>query len=154
MPIYGEASTPIRWENTIAPFFETISVIRGDNEKCCFHEPEKDLPSALYVDDWLVEGEEDGISWLFDKLDDRFDCKGVEWFDLKSSIDYLGMTVSQDGTYLYMSMSAYVLKCLKEQGWEDLKPANTPIDCSIDPGAPAVSPEIKHTIMKAIGMLG
>ena len=82
-------------------------MIRGDNEKCCFHEPDKDLLSVLYVDDCLGEGEEDDISWLFDKLDDRFDCKGAEWLDPNSSIDYLGMTVSQDDTYLYMSMSDY-----------------------------------------------
>ena len=153
-PIYGEASAPIRWENTIAPFFETINMSRGENEKCCFHEPDKDLLAVLYVDDALGDGEEDDISWLFAKLDDRFECKGAEWLEPDSSVDYLGMTVSQDDTYLYMSMSEYILKCLKELGWEDLKPASTPIDCPIDPDAPAVSPEIKHMAMKAIGMLG
>ena len=51
-------------------------------------------------------------------------------------------------------MSDYIHKCLKELGWENVKPLSTPIDCAIDANAPAVSPEIKHMAMKAIGMIG
>ena len=153
-PIYGEASAPILWENTIAPFYGTIGMVRGENEKCCFHEPTKDLLSVLYVDDCMGEGEEDDISWLFTKLENRFDCKEADWLNPNSSIDYLGMTVSQDDTYLYISMSDYIHKCLKELGWEDVRPVSTPIDCSIDAEAPGVSPEVKHMAMKAIGMIG
>ena len=32
-PIYGEASAPVRWEDTIAPWLVAQGFVRGENEK-------------------------------------------------------------------------------------------------------------------------
>ena len=42
----GEASAPIRWENTVAPWFEEQGFIRGDNEPCAFYHPWMDQYQA------------------------------------------------------------------------------------------------------------
>ena len=74
-PIYGEASAPVRWENTIAPWLEEQGFERGKNEKPAFYNKERGLLLLLCVDDCLVDGQEEGINWIFELLDNRFDCK-------------------------------------------------------------------------------
>ena len=59
--IYGEASAPVRWENTIAPWLEEQGFERGKNEKSVFYHKERDLLLLLYVDDCLVDGQEEDI---------------------------------------------------------------------------------------------
>ena len=39
-PIYGEASAPKRWEDTIAPWFESMGFLQGENERSCFYHKE------------------------------------------------------------------------------------------------------------------
>ena len=41
-PIHGEASAPVRWENAIAPFFETLGFDRGENDPSVFYHPDRD----------------------------------------------------------------------------------------------------------------
>ena len=48
----------IRWEDTIAPWFETKGFVRGKNEQCAFLNGDRDLLVLLYVDDNLLDGEE------------------------------------------------------------------------------------------------
>lgn len=74
-PIYGEASAPARWQSTISPWLEEQGFVRGENEKCVYYHPVRDLLILLYVDDILADGEEDDINWIFDLLDERFLCK-------------------------------------------------------------------------------
>ena len=127
-PIYGEASAPVRWENTVAPWLEEQGFIRGDNEKCVFYHPERDLLLLLYVDDCLVDGEEEDIKWIFDLLDERFACKDGEWLDQDTPLDYLGMEMSLDADHIYLSMSNYIQNTIKLLGFDKLKVASTPID--------------------------
>ena len=64
-PIYGEVSAPKRWEDTIAPWFETMGFKRGDNERSCFYNAERDLLILLYVDDCLADGNAADVEWIF-----------------------------------------------------------------------------------------
>ena len=98
-PIYVEASAPVRWENTIAPWLIEQGFERGKNEKSVFYHRERDLLLLLYVDDCLVDGQEEDINWIFDLLDNRFDCKEGEWL----SADDLGMEISIDDDYISLS---------------------------------------------------
>ena len=41
-PIYGEASAPVRWENTIGPWLEEQGFERENNEKSVFYNKEQD----------------------------------------------------------------------------------------------------------------
>ena len=55
--VYGEVSAPKRWEDTIAPWFESMGFVRGENERSCFYHKERDLLIVLYVDDCLADGD-------------------------------------------------------------------------------------------------
>ena len=120
-PIYGEASAPVRWENTIAPWLEEQGFERGKNEKSVFYNKERGLLLLLYVDDCLVDGQEEDINWTFELLDNRFECKEGEWLGAESPLDYLGMKISMDDDYIYLSMSKYISTTLKMLEFEDLK---------------------------------
>jgi hypothetical protein len=153
-PIYGEASAVIRWEQTIAPWFESEGFTRGDNEPCAFLNEDRDLLALLYVDDNLIDAEEDDIKWALDRLDARFDCKEVEWLSPDSPLDYLGMMLSQDALCTYISMQDYVLDSLKLLGFEGLRPVSTPINEQIDPDSPKLGPELARFCLTACGILG
>ena len=92
-PIYGEASASVRWENTITPWLEEKGFERGKNEKSVFYNKERDLLLLLYVDDCLVDGQEEDINWIFELLDNRFECKEIEWLSAESPLDYLGTEI-------------------------------------------------------------
>ena len=59
-PLYGEKSAPVLWEETLAPFLESIGLKRGSNDKCIYTDSATGLRVLLYVDD------------LFMKHQDRF----------------------------------------------------------------------------------
>ena len=46
-PIYGEASAPARWEQTIAPWIMSLGFTRGDNEPSVFHHTERDFNALI-----------------------------------------------------------------------------------------------------------
>ena len=153
-PIYGEASAPIRWENTVAPWFEEQGFIRGDNEPCAFYHPERDLLIILYVDDCLADGYEDDINWIFQLMDERFSCKDAEWLDIESPMDYLGMDISQDDEFIYLSMAKYIDTALELLGWTDIKPVSTPLREAIDPDSEGLNNDQRQQFMTAMGCLG
>ena len=49
------------------------------NDPCAFCHEAQDIVNILWVDDDLMGGEEDVIIWASDKLDNRFDCKDLDW---------------------------------------------------------------------------
>ena len=55
-PIYGEASAPIRWEDTLVPELEAGGFSRGENQPCAFLHDVHDLLVLVYVDDGLGDG--------------------------------------------------------------------------------------------------
>jgi hypothetical protein len=44
------------WENTIAPFIETLGFVRDKNDQCVFYHPTTDMIVLLYVDDIYMDG--------------------------------------------------------------------------------------------------
>ena len=132
-PIYGEASAPVRWESTIAPWLEEQGFEPGLNERSIFYHPERDLVLLLYVDDCLADGEEEDIDWLFNLLANRFDCKDTEELIIDSPLDYLGIEVSMDQEHLYLSMANYIEKAIKSMKLEvPTREISTPIHQPID----------------------
>ena len=99
-PIYGEASAVIRWENAISPWLIEQGFIRGDSEPCAFlNAVHSDLVDVLFVDDNLFDGEEEDINWIDSAMDERFDCKGLQWLEQGPPLDHLGMDLSVDTKY-------------------------------------------------------
>ena len=104
----------------MAPWFEEQGFIRGDNEPCAFYHPERDLLIILYVDDCLADGHEDDINWIFHLMDARFACKDAEWLDIESPLDYLGMDISQDDEFIYLSSLVKPLHVPSEDNLADI----------------------------------
>ena len=70
------------------------------NDPCAFWHEAQDIVNILWVDDDLMDGEEDVIIWASDKLDNRFDCKDLDWVKANGpKKDYIGTEISQDDKY-------------------------------------------------------
>ena len=151
-PIYGEVSAPKRWEDTIAPWFEEMGFTRGQNERSCFFNADKDLLVLLYVDDCLADGDADDVKWIFDELEKKFKCKSPDMISDLTAQDYLGMVIKIDGDRIYMSMAKYIenaCRILKIEG-----KSHVPINGPIDTDSPLLSPQGKTDFLTAVGMLG
>ena len=160
-PCYGEASAPIRWEDTYCPFLEDEGFDRGAHDPCAFHHPDLDLVDLLWVDDNMLDGEEDHIKWASDRIDNRFDCKGLVWIQpMGKKEDYLGTEISMDDKYTYMSMCQYIWNCIEvicdSLGMPISKftTVSTPMDQPIDPDSPALDATMSKLFMPATGFLG
>ena len=155
-PIYGEKSSAVRWENTIAPWMEESDqgFIRGDNERCIFWHPERDLVVCLYVDDCLIDGDEDDIKWFLQKINARFKCKEAEWLSPSIPLDYLGMEVTMDGERVYICMEQYIYNMVKMLELEGKRRYTTPIGAPIDTTSRPLSPKERKRFMQALGCVG
>ena len=79
-PIYGEASAPIRWEDTLAPEIEDGGLVRGENQPCVFLHELIDLVALFYVDDGLGDGgSKEDCDQFCSLMEDKFDCKDTIW---------------------------------------------------------------------------
>ena len=154
-PIYGEASAPVRWEDTLAPWLvNELGFIRGDNEPCVFYHPERDLLVITYVDDVMLDGYDEDINWFHNCISGRFDCKDLTYLSAGSSIDYIGMDLIMDSTRIYISMARYIGNMLNLFDMANSKPASTPIDKPIDTDSPALPAAQRRQFMTGLGMLG
>ena len=115
-PLYGERSATKRWEDTIAPWYEDIGYVRGDNEPCAFHDESSDALVLLYVDDNFMDVEEHDIEWTAKQLDVRFMCKDVEWLSPGKEIDCLGMQMFQTSKFTGFYLQKYVMKDFTDIG--------------------------------------
>ena len=102
----------------------------------------------------LADGDETYIQWLFNALDERFQCKDAEWLTPETPLDYLGMEVSIDKDRIYLSMTNYIEETLQLLDLDGLKPASTPIDKDIDIKSVPLPAQQRRTFMTAVGCLG
>jgi hypothetical protein len=160
-PIYGESSAPIRWEDTFCPFLEDEGFDRGDHDRSAFHHRKFDLVDLLWVDDNMLDGEEDHIKWASQRMDKRFDCKGLVWIEpMGKNEDCIGMEISMDANFTYMSMCQYIWNCIEvicdALGISTSKftPVSTPMDQPIDPDSSPLDAKMSKLFMTATGFLG
>ena len=154
-PIYGEASAPIRWEETIAPWLVSQGFERGENDKGVFYHRERDLLLLLFVDDVLADGEQADVEWIFDLLATRFECKDADYITPDTPQDYLGMNVHMDADYIYLSMATYITNACKVLNIDDKgRSFKTPISQPIDTESPPLPIQEKKTFLTGLGMLG
>ena len=153
-PLYGEASAPVRWEATIASWMQTQEYVRGDNEPCAYLHPDRDLLTLMYVDDSFHDGEEDEINWILDRMDERFKCQPAEWLHRKSPLDLLGMWVSTDELFTYISMPKYIRESLDTLGFANLRPVSVPMNAPVDGDSEPLDSSLKRLFLTAVGILG
>ena len=154
-PIYGEASAPVRWESTIAPWLEEQGFVRGANERSVFYNEERDLLLLLYVDDVLADGAKKDVEWIFDLLEERFECKDAEKLTKDTPLDYLGIDIHTNGDRVYMSMAKYIENSCKILGIEKGgREVSTPLSQPIDTEDEKLNPAGVKEFLTATGMLG
>ena len=153
-PIYGEASAPIRWEDTIAPWFEKQGMIRGANEPCVFRHPEKDLLIILYVDDVMFDGKEEDIIWMSEKMSAAFKCTELEWLSDDNSLDHLGVEIIIQDDRIHMCMENYITKVAEALGMTQSKPAQRPIIKEIDATTRPLTAAERKRFLTAVGCAG
>jgi hypothetical protein len=153
-PIYGEASAPVRWEDTLAPTLEKHGFDRAQNEPSVFRHPIRDLLVLLYVDDTLIDGDDASIQYFDETLDQEFDCKELHPLKQNLRLDFLGMEISRDTEHLYLSMESYTRLSCELFDLENSSTISTPIDRPIDPDSPPLTAESKKLFMTANGHLG
>jgi len=153
-PIYGEASAPVRWEKTIAPWLEEQGFVRGCNEPGVFYMQERDLLLLLYVDDLLAEGERSDVEWIFNLLSIRFDCKDTDYLEPGTTIDYLGMDLIATEDAHCISMEKYIQNAVDILNLQDYKKSTMPMTAPIETDDTLlVGTDVTH-FMSALGMLG
>ena len=153
-PIYGEASAPVRWEDTLAPWLEEQGFVRGANEKSVFYHPTRDILILTYVDDVMAQGDSEDIDWIFNLMDTRFECKDYEEVKSGETIDYLGMQVAIDGDRIYLSMEKYIENACQSLGITEGKGPAIPISDPIDTDSPPLEKSGIKQFLTAVGMLG
>ena len=153
-PIYGEASAPVHWENTVAPWLVSLGFVRGDNEPSVFHHPERDLLVLLYVDDVLMDGFDEDVDWLDAEMDQRFTCKPIEKLTKDTPIDHLGCDISMDDDHIYLSMKTYIQSVISLFELDHCPKAETPINEPIDPESESLPPNLSKWFMMGVGSIG
>ena len=156
-PVYGEASAPIRWEDTLAPELEDGGFIRGDNQPAAFLHELQDLLVLVYVDDGLGDGASKRECDEFCAvMEDKFDCKDTVWMEDFTRMDYLGMGIRMDKQFLYLSMVAYIENSCELLFPElvNSKPLSTPIDRPIERDSEPLDAKGTKHALTANGHLG
>ena len=153
-PIYGEASAPIRWEDTIAPWFQQQGMIRGANEPCVFHHPKRDLLVILYVDDVMFDGKEEDIIWMSEKLSSAFKCTELEWLTDDNPLDHLGVEIIIQNDRIHMCMENYIAKVAEALGMTQSKQTLRPIIKEIDATTRPLTAAERKRFLTAVGCAG
>ena len=81
----------------------------------------------LYVDDLLIDGDEDQVQAFLNAINGRFHCKPAEWLSSENPIDHLGMNLMMDENRIYISMASYIDKILDALDAQDIEPQTLPI---------------------------
>ena len=156
-PIYGEASAPVRWENTLIPWLEEQGFVRGSNEKSVLYHPARDITLLVYVDDVLADGERTQVDWIYQLMDKRFECKDAEYLTKESPLDYVGIEIEMTDERIYMHMDKYINNCIISLGLESIKVSRIhkrPITHSITTEQEKLTPGDHYYFQRALGMLG
>ena len=155
-PIYGEAGAPIRWENTLVPWLESIGFDRGCNEPCVFHHRTRDLVALTWVDDVYADGDGPDFDWFMDLMRERWDCKDPDVLGPEAPIDFVGIEVTEDADYTYINSGVYVEKLLTEYGEVDSREATSPLlhDPSAEGDQSPADANEARSVRKWVGGIG
>ena len=161
-PIYGEASAPVRWENTLIPWLEEQGFKRGQNEKSVLYHETRDIVLLVYVDDVLADASRDNIDWIFDLMDKRFKCKDADFLTEETPLDYVGIEIEKTKSHIIMHMKKYILGAIKilqsksPSAWREaskFKPS-MPIMDPITREGPELNPADTSYFLTGLGMAG
>ena len=161
-PLYGSCSAPKRWQDTFQDWMTSSEeqggpgFVQGQNAPAIYTKTRGDkviLQLILYVDDLMLIGTEDDQNNFYSQLTKRFDCKPEQWLKPGHSVDYLGVTIHEDETHVYMCMEPYIKNMLVILNMPDCIPMNVPFTGSIT-DLKELSADRKQWFITAVGMIG
>ena len=162
-PLYGAKSAPRRWNETFVQWITTPiaeggpGFVRGKNEPSIFRRERTESHGALllclYVDDLLLAGPRAVQDEFYELLRGRFKCKDVKWLTPTTPLTHLGMQISMDDEYTYLSMSQYIRNMATILHLEASAPMAVPFIGNIT-DLKEISKEKKEWHATALGMLG
>ena len=125
------------------------------NEPCDFLHQLHGTLVLLWTDDNFIDAGEDSILWVDKQLDNRFDCRGLEWLIEGPDLDYIGMQMFQTEKFTALCLEIYIKKTLDILGQMDSNTTTaTPICKPIDGNSKKLSPAGVKQYMVAIGCFG
>jgi hypothetical protein len=108
---------------------------------------------CLYVDDLLLAGPRAVQDEFYELLRGRFKCKEVKWLSPTTPLTHLGMQISMDDEFTYLSMSTYIRNMATILHLEASAPMAVPFIGNIT-DLKEISKEKKEWHSTALGMLG
>jgi hypothetical protein len=152
-PVYGEASAPKRWADTLSAYLLSDGFVRGENDSSVYYNRDTKVSLIVHVDDVLFDGPSAGVQQFIRNLGKRFDVKDPDFLTESTPLDFLGMILCRDKHSIYMSAEPYVRQAIEVMGFSDLKIFSTPISGNIDGGEP-LGPADARRYMIGVGSLG
>ena len=164
-PLYGEKSAPMEWEDTIAPFIESLGFTRAKNDSCIFFHKETGMIVLLYVDDLYLDGIPSDVMEFHRNLTARFECKELMILEEGRCLDYLGMEISKrhnNGvSEVSLTMAAYTRKLIEFLKVDSTHHSMNAVDCphkdkmnTHDDDDVSLEYADRKVFMTGLGMLG
>lgn len=128
--LYGLKQSGRCWYEKLDAVLLEMNFVRSETDHCLYHKTleEKLFIIAVYVDDLLMAGQENHITDMKHRLQQKFKLK-----DLGPANHLLGMRIVQnlqEGT-VTIDQQAYIEAIISKYGMTDAKPVSTPIDKNI-----------------------
>ena len=164
-PLYGEKSAPMEWEDTIAPFIESLGFTRAKNDACIFFHKDTGMIVLLYVDDLYLDGIPSDVMEFHRNLTARFECKELMILEEGRCLDYLGMEISKrhnNGvSEVSLTMAAYTRKLVEFLKVDSTHHSMNAVDCphkdkmnTHDDDDVSLDYADRKVFMTGLGMLG
>ncbi|KAG7556889.1 Reverse transcriptase RNA-dependent DNA polymerase [Arabidopsis suecica] len=124
--IYGLKQSPRAWYHKLSRTLKDHGFKKSESDHTLFtlQSPQGIVVVLIYVDDLIISGDnKEGINTTKTFLKSTFDIK-----DLGELKYFLGIEVCRSPEGLFLSQRKYTLDLLNETGYEDAKPAKTPLE--------------------------
>ena len=130
--MYGTRDAPLLWGKTVKRTMESIGLKSSALDPCVYHHAEKELFVVVHVDDFLISGNPEAMTWLTTELEKQYDLKKKtigpnqnEEHELK----YLNRVISwdTDNFIRYRGDDKHSRRLIEEWGLDHAKGASVPM---------------------------
>ena len=107
-PLYGEASAPRRWADTLAMHLRSCGFVPGENDKAVWFNKQLSVSVICHVDDLLFSGPAAAVHSILAQLGSLLDLDEPHFLSPTTPIDFLGALISINDTHIFMSLESYI----------------------------------------------
>jgi len=110
-PLYGEASAPRRWADTLSMHLRACGFTPGANDPAVWFNSSRGVSLVCY-DDILFSGPRTAVTATLTQLSSLLDLDAPSFLSHDNPIDFLGALITITDTHIYMSLESYVKSTL------------------------------------------